>query len=100
MMFSKIIVVVDSDIDVHDRKQVIWAMSTRIDPQRDVFIVPGTVTDSLDHASQQFNYGSKMGIDATRKGQAEGFTRNWPEVMDVPEEIKDTVRKRWREYGL
>ena len=100
LMFSKIIVVVDSDIDVHDRKQVIWAMSTRIDPQRDVFIVPGTVTDSLDHASQQFNYGSKMGIDATRKGQAEGFTRNWPEVMDVPEEIKDTVRKRWREYGL
>ncbi len=100
LMFSKIIVVVDSDIDVHDRKQVIWAMTTRIDPQRDVTIIPGTVTDSLDHASQMFNYGSKMGIDATRKNADEGYTRKWPEVMDVPDELKETVKKRWSEYGL
>lgn len=100
LSFSKIIAVVDDDIDVHDRKQVIWALTTRIDPQRDVFIVPGTVTDSLDHASKLFNYGSKMGIDATRKSEAEGFTRKWPEVMDVPAELKETVRKRWGEYGL
>ncbi len=100
LMFSKIIVVVDDDINVHDRKQVIWALSTRIDPQRDVFIVPGTVTDSLDHASGLFNYGSKMGIDATAKGQAEGFQRKWPEVMDVPDSIKETVSRKWKEYGL
>lgn len=100
LMFSKIIVVVDDDIDVHDRKKVIWALSTRIDPQRDVFIVPGTVTDSLDHASGLFNYGSKMGIDATRKNKDEGFNRKWPEVMDVPDEIKDAVKKRWGEFGL
>lgn len=100
LMFSKIIVVVDDDIDVHDRKQVIWALSTRIDPQRDVFIVPGTVTDSLDHAAGVFNYGSKMGIDATRKGKDEGFSRKWPEVMDVPDDIKESVRKKWGEYGL
>lgn len=100
LMFSKIIVVVDSDINVHDRKQVIWALSTRIDPQRDVFVVPGTVTDSLDHASGLFNYGSKMGIDATRKGPSEGFRRKWPEVMDVPDEIRKTVERRWGEYGL
>lgn len=100
LMFSKIIVVVDDDINVHDRKQVIWALSTRIDPQRDVFIVPGTVTDSLDHASRLFNYGSKMGIDATRKSKEEGFTRKWPEVMDVPDDVKETVRRKWKEYGL
>ncbi len=100
LMFSKIIVVVDDDINVHDRKQVIWAMTTRIDPDRDVFTVPGTVTDSLDHASPIFNYGSKMGIDATRKGPSEGYTRKWPEVMDVPQELKDSVKRRWKELGL
>lgn len=100
LSFSKIIVVVDDDINVHDRKQVIWALSTRIDPQRDVFIVPGTVTDSLDHASGLFNYGSKMGIDATAKGKEEGFQRKWPEVMDVPDELKASVKNKWKEYGL
>ena len=100
LMFSKIIVVVDDDINIHDRKQVIWAMTTRIDPDRDVSIVPGSVTDSLDHASPLFNYGSKMGIDATRKGPSEGYTRRWPEVMDVPSEVKDAVAKKWSRLGL
>lgn len=100
LSFSKIIAVVDEDVNVHDRQQVIWALTTRIDPQRDVFIVPGTVTDSLDHASGQFNYGSKMGIDATSKGKDEGFNRKWPEVMDVPEELKASVSRKWKEYGL
>ena len=100
LMFSKIIVVVDDDIDVHDRKQVIWAMTTRIDPDRDVFTVPGTVTDSLDHASPIFNYGSKMGIDATRKGPSEGYSRKWPEVMDIPKDLRDSVTRRWKELGL
>ncbi|MHB8396968.1 MAG: menaquinone biosynthesis decarboxylase [Thermoplasmataceae archaeon] len=96
LMFSKIIVIVDSDIDVHDRKQVIWAMTTRIDPQRDVFIIPGAVTDTLDHPSQILNYGSKMGIDATRKGKSEGYNRVWPEVLDIPEELKNSMNARWK----
>ena len=96
LMFSKIIVIVDSDINVHDRKQVIWAMTTRIDPQRDVFIIPGAVTDTLDHPSQILNYGSKMGIDATRKGKSEGYDRVWPEVLDIPEELKNSMNARWK----
>lgn len=87
LMFSKIVLVVDPDINVHDRKQVIWAMSTRIDPSRDVIIIPGTVTDSLDHPASTMNYGSKMGIDATRKDESEGFMRPWPDVLDMKQEI-------------
>jgi 4-hydroxy-3-polyprenylbenzoate decarboxylase len=95
LMFSKIILVVDPDINVHDRKQVIWAMSTRIDPSRDVVIVPGTVTDSLDHPASIMNYGSKMGIDATRKNKSEGFMRPWPDVLEMKDEIvREVARKR------
>lgn len=100
LMFSKIIVVVDDDIDIHDRKQVIWALSTRIDPQRDVFVVPGTVTDSLDHPSKLFNYGSKMGIDATRKNSEEGYTRRWPEVLEMTSEVRKTVSERGKKLGI
>ena len=93
LMFSKIIVVVDNDINIHDRKEVIWAMTTRIDPQRDVTIIPGTVTDSLDHASRIFNYGSKLGIDATRKDASEGYTRRWPDVLEMPKDLEDRMKK-------
>ncbi|MHB1709283.1 MAG: menaquinone biosynthesis decarboxylase [Thermoplasmataceae archaeon] len=99
LMFSKIVVVVDSDIDVHDRKAVIWAMSTRIDPDRDVTIIPGTVTDSLDHASSLFNYGSKMGIDATRKDSSEGYGRRWPDVLKMTDEIDSLVREKMKKYA-
>ncbi|MCL4328891.1 MAG: menaquinone biosynthesis decarboxylase [Candidatus Thermoplasmatota archaeon] len=100
LMFSKIVVVVDDDIDVHDRKQVIWAMTTRIDPQEDVLIIPGTVTDTLDHPSRILNYGSKMGIDATRKGKSEGYNRVWPEVLEIPEELRKAMDSRWRKFWL
>lgn len=100
LMLSKIILVVDSDIDVHNRSQVLWAMTTRIDPQRDVLVVPGTVTDSLDHASRLMNYGSKMGIDATRKDKTEGFNRRWPDKLEIPKELMESVKKRWSELGL
>lgn len=99
LMFSKIVVIVDSDIDVHDRKQVIWAMTTRIDPERDVLIVPGTVTDTLDHASPIINYGSKLGIDATRKGKDEGYQRKWPEVLEIPQEIVEVANQKLSKYG-
>jgi 4-hydroxy-3-polyprenylbenzoate decarboxylase len=100
LMFSKIIVVVDDDIDVHDRKQVIWAMTTRIDPDRDVIIIPGTVTDSLDHPSPLFNYGSKMGIDATRKGSSEGYNRVWPDTLEMNSEIDSIVKEKMKKYAI
>ncbi|BAB59552.1 hypothetical protein [Thermoplasma volcanium GSS1] len=93
LMFSKIIVVVDDDINIHNRKELIWAMTTRIDPDRDVIIIPGTVTDSLDHAAPLFNYGSKMGIDATKKDKSEGYTRRWPDVLEMPKDVVDKVRQ-------
>lgn len=99
LMFSKIVVIVDSDINVHDRKQVIWAMTTRTDPDRDVTIIPGTVTDTLDHASPEINFGSKMGIDATRKTEGEGYHRKWPEVLDMPEEIVEKAREKLSRYS-
>lgn len=91
LMFSKIVVVVDPDIDVHDRKQVIWAMSTRIDPARDVVIIPGTHTDTLDHASPMINFGSKMGIDATKKWKTEGYEREWPGTLEMNSDIQERV---------
>ncbi|MGC8609049.1 MAG: menaquinone biosynthesis decarboxylase [Thermoplasmata archaeon] len=100
MMFSKIIVIVDSDINVHNRKEVIWAMTTRIDPERDVVIIPGTVTDSLDHASPIFNYGSKMGIDATKKDKSEGYMRRWPDVLEMPKELSDKMKDIAKKNGI
>ncbi len=100
LMFSKIIVVVDSDINVHDRKEVIWAMTTRIDPERDVMIIPGTVTDSLDHAAGIFNYGSKLGIDATRKDASEGYTRRWPDVLEMPRELEERMKSLLRSNNI
>ncbi|MGP6240302.1 menaquinone biosynthesis decarboxylase [Cuniculiplasma sp. SKW4] len=93
LMFSKIVVVVDPDVDVHDRRQVLWAMSTRIDPSRDVVIIPGTHTDSLDHASSLFNYGSKMGIDATRKWKSEGYEREWPETLQMKKDMDERIQE-------
>lgn len=91
LMFSKVVLVVDPDVNVHDRKEVIWAMTTRIDPARDVVIIPGTHTDSLDHASPLFNLGSKMGIDATRKWKTEGYEREWPETLTMNRDIEERV---------
>ncbi len=100
LMFSKIIVVVDSDVNIHDRKQLLWAMSTRIDPDRDVTIIPGTITDTLDHASPRINYGSKMGIDATKKGKSEGYERVWPDVLQMSEEVDKMVKEKWKRFSL
>ena len=100
LMFSKIIVVVDSDVNIHDRKELLWAMSTRIDPDRDILIVPGTITDTLDHASPKINYGSKMGIDATKKVKAEGYERVWPDVLQMSEDVDKMVKEKWKRFGL
>ncbi len=77
LMFSKIVVVVDKDVNVHDLGQVAWVVGTHIDPQRDVQMTTGPV-DDLDDAAALPAFGGKMGIDATRPWASEGYTRSWP----------------------
>jgi len=98
-MFTKCIVVVDEDVDVRNVSEVAWKALNNIDPQRDIEFVLGPI-DSLDHASRMPNWGSKMGIDATRKGPEEGFTRRWPDVMKMSPEVKMRVDALWKEAGL
>ena len=99
MMFSKVIVVVDEDVDVHDPQQVVWKVLNAIDPERDMAFTLGPV-DSLDHASRLANYGSKVGIDATKKWPGEGFSRPWPDEITMSGDVVDRVTRRWKEYGL
>jgi 4-hydroxy-3-polyprenylbenzoate decarboxylase len=98
-MFSKCIVVVDEDVDVQNYSEVAWKALNNIDPERDIQFVMGPV-DSLDHASRLANYGSKMGIDATRKWPGEGFTRPWPGVISIPADVKQRVDALWKRAGL
>jgi 4-hydroxy-3-polyprenylbenzoate decarboxylase len=98
-MFSKCIVVVDEDVDVQDSREVAWKALNNIDPERDIQFTLGPV-DSLDHASRLANYGSKMGVDATRKWPGEGFVRPWPDVIRMPAEVKERVDRLWKEAGL
>jgi 4-hydroxy-3-polyprenylbenzoate decarboxylase len=98
-MFSKVIVVVDEDVDVQNYSEVAWKALNNIDPERDIQFVMGPV-DSLDHASRLANYGSKMGIDATRKWPGEGFTRPWPGVIGMNAEVKRRVDELWKKAGL
>jgi len=98
-MFSKCIVVVDEDVDVQDVREVTWRALNNIDPQRDIEFALGPV-DSLDHASRLPNYGSKMGIDATRKWPGEGFTRPWPEVIRMSPDVMRRVDQLWKKAGL
>ena len=98
-MFSKVIVVVDESVDVQNYAEVAWKALNNIDPERDIEFVKGPV-DSLDHASRLPNYGSKMGIDATRKWPGEGFTRPWPGVIEMTPEVKHRVDELWQRAGL
>jgi 4-hydroxy-3-polyprenylbenzoate decarboxylase len=98
-MFSKCIVVVDEDVDVQNSSEVAWKALNNIDPERDIQFVLGPV-DSLDHSSRLPNYGSKMGVDATKKWPAEGFTRPWPDVIRMPDDVRARVDALWRKAGL
>ncbi len=100
MMLTKIIIVLDDDVNVQDMNEVLWAVTTRIDPARDVIIINDTPTDTLDHASKLPNLGSKMGIDATRKWREEGFNREWPEVLKMDERVKSRIDELWKSLGL
>ncbi len=98
-MFTKCILVVDEDVNVQDVGEVTLKVLNHIDPERDIQFTLGPV-DSLDHASRLPNYGSKMGIDATRKWPSEGFTRPWPDEILMDEKTKALVDKKWKELGI
>jgi 4-hydroxy-3-polyprenylbenzoate decarboxylase len=92
MMFSKIIVVVDADVDVHDTSAVLFHVCANIDPQRDIIFTKGPC-DSLDHAQSRANVGSHMGIDATRKLAGEGYAREWPAPCAHPADLVNKMRR-------
>jgi len=98
-MLTKLIIVVDEEVDVQDVSQVAWRVFNNIDPKRDVSIVEGPL-DDLDHSSPSPFIGSKMGIDATRKWASEGHTRDWPDDVDMSDEITALVDRKWNEYGI
>ena len=99
LMFSKVIIIVDDDVDVHNLSEVLWRVTNNIDPARDVQIVKGPV-DSLNHAAPMVGYGSKMGIDATRKWPSEGHTREWPDVVKMDRATAQKVDAMWSKLGL
>ena len=94
-MFTKVIIVVDEDVDVQDLADVTLKVLNHIDPERDIQFTLGPI-DSLDHASRLANYGSKMGIDATRKWPTEGFTRPWPDEIVMDAKTKALVDGKWK----
>jgi len=98
-MSTKCILVVDEDVNVQDLGEVTLKVLNNIDPERDIQFTLGPV-DSLDHASRLPDYGSKMGVDATRKWPSEGFTRPWPDEITMDAETKRRVSERWKEFGL
>jgi 4-hydroxy-3-polyprenylbenzoate decarboxylase len=98
-MFTKCIVVVDEDCDVQDLAEVTLRVANNIDPERDIQFTLGPV-DTLDHASRMPNYGSKMGIDATRKWAAEGFTRPWPRMLKMEPSVVARIDSIWKKLGI
>jgi 4-hydroxy-3-polyprenylbenzoate decarboxylase len=98
-MFTKCIVVVDEDCDVQDVGEVTLRVANNIDPERDIQFTLGPV-DTLDHASRLPNFGSKMGIDATRKWKAEGFDRPWPAMIEMDRATKARIDAIWEKLGL
>jgi 4-hydroxy-3-polyprenylbenzoate decarboxylase len=98
-MFTKCIIVVDEDCDVQDLAEVTLRVTNNIDPERDIQFTLGPV-DSLDHASRLPNYGSKMGIDATRKWAAEGFTRPWPAMLTMDPAVKSRIDALWKKLDI
>jgi 4-hydroxy-3-polyprenylbenzoate decarboxylase len=100
LSLTKMFVTVDHDINVHDMDEVLWAVTTRTDPKRDLMFIENAPTDTLDPSSPLLNLGSKVGIDATTKWHQEGFSREIQILATVDVETQTLVSKRWREYGF
>ncbi len=99
MMLAKGIIIVDDNVNVQDLSEVAWRVSSNLNPDTDLVITEGPV-DDLDHSSPTPKYGSKLGIDATKKTEMDGRKRTWPPDVIMSEEIKSQVTKRWAEYGF
>jgi len=99
MSLAKVLVIVDKEVNVRNPQEAWWVALNNIDPERDTRFTMGPV-DVLDHSSRAFTYGSKMGIDATRKWPEEGFTRNWPKVIEMDETTRATVDSIWGQLGI
>jgi 4-hydroxy-3-polyprenylbenzoate decarboxylase len=99
MSLAKVIVVVDEGIDVQDTAQAWWYALGNIDPERDVRFTRGPA-DDLDHAAQHPAFGSKMGIDGTRKWREEGFIRPWPDLIEMDDGVKAKVDAMWSRLGI
>ena len=98
-MYTKWVIVVDDDINARDWKDVMWAVSTRMDPARDITVIENTPIDYLDFASPESGLGSKIGLDATNKWPPE-TKREWGEKLYMDSDVVDTVTRRWAELGL
>jgi 4-hydroxy-3-polyprenylbenzoate decarboxylase len=98
-MYTKFIIVVDDDIDVRDWKQVIWAVTTRVDPARDLLVAENTPIDYLDFASPVSGLGSKLGLDATNKWSGE-TQRQWGRPIRMDDDVRNRVDRLWAELGL
>ena len=98
-MYTKFVVVVDDDINIRQWEDVIWAITTRMDPVRDTVLMANTPIDYLDFASPVSGMGSKMGFDATNKWEAE-TTRKWGTPIEMSAEVKNRVDQLWKELGL
>jgi 4-hydroxy-3-polyprenylbenzoate decarboxylase len=99
MSLAKLIVVLDKDVNVRNPDEAWWVALNNIDPERDVRFTKGPV-DVLDHASEYFTFGSKMGIDGTRKWKDEGFAREWPELITMDAATKQRIDELWPRLGL
>ncbi|MCH2111698.1 MAG: menaquinone biosynthesis decarboxylase, partial [Planctomycetes bacterium] len=98
-MFTKVIIVVDESVNIHDDAEVAWTVLNHIDPERDMQFTMGPI-EVLDHASRAACYGSKVGIDATQKLPEEGFSRDWPDPIVMDEATRKKVSDRWQELGF
>ncbi|MGV2828535.1 UbiD family decarboxylase [Myxosarcina sp. GI1(2024)] len=97
--YTKFVIVVDKNINIRDPRQVVWAISSKVDPSRDVFILPDTPFDTLDFASAKIGLGGRMGIDATTKIAPE-TSHAWGEPLESDPDVAAMVERRWQEYGL
>jgi 4-hydroxy-3-polyprenylbenzoate decarboxylase len=97
LSLTKIVIVVDDDINVQNMNEVLWAVTSRFDPARDVVIIPDSPIDSLDHSTYRANLGGKLGIDATVKSKEEGFEREWPDAVEMDEETRRRIDDMWDE---
>jgi 4-hydroxy-3-polyprenylbenzoate decarboxylase len=99
MSLAKVLVIVDDWVDVRNPQEAWWVALNNIDPERDARFTMGPM-DVLDHSSRTFTYGSKMGLDATKKLPEEGFVREWPAVIEMDPAVKKAVDAKWQRLGI